>query len=106
MLPSGGDGCFGTIISSPEGLGNRYRILQCSSSSTHCEAAILGTWLQHAPDQSTHARPSVPILQSEGDGPVRSCLQEVRPRYHIHLHNVMYVEGRTLRQCCLTMAPR
>jgi hypothetical protein len=40
---------------------------------------------------------ALPRLQSKSFGSVRSCLQEVRPWCHDHLHNVVHAKGRTLR---------
>ena len=39
---------------------------------------------------------TVSRLQFQSFGSVRSRLQEVRPRYHNHLHNLVHAKGRAL----------
>jgi hypothetical protein len=39
---------------------------------------------------------TVSRLQFQSFGSVRSRLQEVRPRYHNHLHNIVHAKGRAL----------
>jgi hypothetical protein len=71
-------------------------MVRCFRNFSLCRSRLLSRRRNDGTNKQLRDR-AISGLQSEGSRSVRGCLQEVRPWYHNHLHNIMHAKGRTLR---------